>query len=107
MLLILRECGSAGGSRVLPSFLSDPDPTIRFAAIQWVGEQRLTEFRRNCRRAWPRAAETRNLFEATLAALERLDGKSRGPKDEVAGEDYVVALLNDPQTPAPVLAARA
>ncbi len=48
------------------------------------------------------SAVTRNLFEATLAALERLDGKARGPKEEVAGEEYIVALLNDPKTTAPV-----
>ncbi len=48
-------------------------------------------------------AETRDLFEATLAALERLDGKKRGLEDEIAGEEYVAALLKDPRTPAPVL----
>ena len=45
---------------------------------------------------------TKNLFEATLAALEQLDGKAR-PQDEVSGEDYVAALLSDPRTPATVL----
>ena len=44
-----------------------------------------------------------NLFEATLAALELLDGKTRGPRDEVAGEDYIAALLKDPRTSAAVL----
>jgi hypothetical protein len=43
------------------------------------------------------------LFEATLAALEQLDGKMRNPRDEVAGEEYIVALLTDPRTSASVL----
>ena len=54
-------------------------------------------FALNCWRDWPRARRRRNLFEATLAALEQLDGKMRGPRDEVAGEDYIVALLKDPR----------
>ena len=66
LLLILRESDRPQARTVLPSFLSDPDPNIRFAAIQWVGEQRLTEFRSNLQAGLARAAETRTLFEATL-----------------------------------------
>jgi putative heme-binding domain-containing protein len=46
---------------------------------------------------------SRRLFEAYLAALERLDGKIRGPKDEQSGEGYVAALVTDPKTPPAVL----
>jgi len=103
LLLILRESDRPEARTVLPSFLSDPDPNIRFAAIQWVGEQRLTEFRSKLQAGLASTAETRTLFEATLAAIERLDGKARGLREEVAGEEYVIALLKDPRTPAPIL----
>ena len=92
--------------RSLPGFLADPDPLIRFAAIQWVGEHRLEPFRPQLLAGLASSAATRNLFEATLAALEQLDGRCADPRDELAGEDYIVALLNDPRTPASVLRAR-
>jgi putative heme-binding domain-containing protein len=103
LLLILRESDRPEARALLPSFLSDPAPDIRFAAIQWVGEHRLTEFRPRLEAALASTAETRLLFEATLAAMEGLSGKRRGLEDEIAGEEYVIALLKDGRTPAPVL----
>ncbi len=103
LLLILRDADRPEARAVLPTFLSDPDPNIRFAAIQWVGEHRLTEFRSRLQAALTSSAETRGLFEATLAAIEMVDGKARGPLGEFAGEDYIVALLKDPRTPGSVL----
>ncbi len=104
VLLILREVDSPEARTLLPTFLSDRDPLIHFAAIQWVGEHRLLEFRPQLTAGLASSAATRTLFEATLAALELLDGKrKRDPKAEVAGEDYIAALLRDPQTPAVVL----
>ena len=87
----------------MAGYLADPDPLIHFAAIQWVGEQRLDEFRPQLLAVLASSAATRNLFEATLAALERLDDKVRGPRDEVAGEEFIAALLRDPKTPPAVL----
>jgi putative membrane-bound dehydrogenase-like protein len=103
LLLTLRDSGRAEATAVLPGFLADADPRIRFAAIQWVGEHGLKEFRPTLEAALASSAGARNLFEATLAALERLDGKARGLEDEIAGEDYVAALLKDERTSAPVL----
>jgi len=103
LLLILRDSDRPEARALLPRFLADRDPSIRFAAIQWVGEHRLTEFRPQLTAGLASSAATRNLFEATLAALEQLDNKVRGPREEVAGEDYIAALLKDPQTPAAVL----
>ena len=103
LLLVLRDSQRPEARALLPAFLSDPDPSIHFAAIQWVGEQKLAEYRPQLLTGLSSTASTRSLFEATLAALERLDGKARGPKEELAGEDYIVALLTDPQTPATVL----
>jgi putative heme-binding domain-containing protein len=103
LLLILRDSDDSDAKTVLPGFLSDPDPRIRFGAIQWVGEHRLKEFRSTLQSGLASSADARNLFEATLAALERLDGKTRGLQDEIAGEDYVAALVKDERTPGPVL----
>jgi putative membrane-bound dehydrogenase-like protein len=103
LLLVLRDSDRPEARALLPAFLADPDPSIHFAAIQWVGEQKLSAYRPQLLAGLASTAATRNLFEATLAALERLDGKARDSRDEVAGEDYIVALLTDPRTPATVL----
>ncbi len=104
VLLILRESNHPEALSLLPTFLADRDPLIHFAAIQWIGEHRLTEFRPRLKEGLASSAATRSLFEATLAALERLDDKKmRDPKEEVAGEDYIAALIDDPQTPPTVL----
>jgi putative membrane-bound dehydrogenase-like protein len=103
LLLILRESNSAETRALLPDFLASPDPSIQFAAIQWVGERRLQEFRPQLLDALASSAQTRTVFEATLAALDRLDRERRNPEDERAGEDYIAALLLNTQTPAAVL----
>jgi putative membrane-bound dehydrogenase-like protein len=103
LLLVLRDSDRPEARALLPAFLADPDPAIHFAAIQWVGEHKLTEYRPQLLAGLASTASTRSLFEATLAALERLDGKPRNPRDELGGEDYIVALLTDPHTPATVL----
>src|SRR5262249_55003071 len=79
----------------LPAFLDDPDPTIRLAAIQWVGEQRLAEFRRLLVDGLASGAVTRALFKGTIAALGRLGGGARESPHEIPGEDYIAKLLND------------
>ncbi len=103
MLLILRDSDLPTARRLLPRFLTDPDPLVRLAASQWVGEHRLEAFRPGLLAGLSTTAVTRNQFEATLAALELLDGKARTPAAEVAGEDYIAALILAPGTPAAVL----
>lgn len=103
ILLILRDADAPEARALLPEFLSDTDISIRLAAIEWIGEHRLASFRHQLLAGLASSAATRNLFEATLAALERLDGKRRDPTDEFAGEDYIVAILKNARTPATVL----
>ncbi len=103
LLLILRDSGRPETVALIPEFLADPDPLIRFAAIQWVGEHRLKQFRPQLLAGLASGTASKSLFEATLAALEQLDGNTRGPKGEVAGEEYIVDLLNDPRTSSRVL----
>jgi putative membrane-bound dehydrogenase-like protein len=97
ILLVLRDVGGPSARETLPSFLADADPAIRFAAIEWIGEERLTEFHEQLAEGLAHGAVTRTLFEAYLAALERLDGVRRDPKDEFRGEDYVARLVTDPK----------
>jgi putative membrane-bound dehydrogenase-like protein len=104
-LLVLRESARNLAREQLGRFLADPDPAIRFAAIQWVGEERLAEFRPLLLSGLGSPTISREAFEGTLAALELLDARKRDPHDEVAGEEYVAALLKDPKTP-PIVVRR-
>jgi putative membrane-bound dehydrogenase-like protein len=103
VLLILRDLDRPEGRALLPRFLSDPDPSIHFAAIQWIGEHRLEAFRTQLLAGLTSTAATRELFEATLAALEQLDGRRKDSHDELSGEEYIVALLKNRGTPAAVV----
>jgi putative membrane-bound dehydrogenase-like protein len=103
LLLILRDADRPEARALLPKFLADADPSIRFAAIQWVGEHRLEAFRPQLLTGLASTATTRELFEGTLAALDRLDVRRDNPRDELTGEDYIVSLLKDPKTPASVI----
>ena len=103
---MLRDSSDPAARSVLPRILADADPAIRFAAVQWVGEQRLVEFR-------PRL-ESGLAHGATSAACSRpiwprwsgLDGVNRVPKDEFSGEEYILKVLLAEQTPAEVRALR-
>ncbi|MEX2286277.1 MAG: PVC-type heme-binding CxxCH protein [Planctomycetaceae bacterium] len=86
--------------------LSDPDPTIRKWAVQWVGEEKLAHFRPALEATLAQGAVTAELFEAVLAALEVLDGVTKKSSDEFSGAQYVLAILRDEKRPA-ALRARA
>ncbi len=101
-LLVLRETRDPRGQSALPKFLRDPDSAVRFAAIQWVGEERLTEFRQPLTEALAAGPATGRLFGGYLAALERLDGVTRESSDEWAGEQYIARALDDRSTPREV-----
>jgi putative heme-binding domain-containing protein len=107
-VLVLRESADPEATRAVPVALADAEPDIRFAAVQWVAESKLGAFRPQIEKGLTDGALSQNLFEAHLAALERLDGRSRIPTDELAGEGYVAALVTDPKRAAsPALLRRA
>jgi putative membrane-bound dehydrogenase-like protein len=102
-LLMLRELGGPVPEEALARGLDDADPSVRFVAIQWVGEGRLTGFRPQLARGLASGATTRQLFEAYLAALERLDrGVLPDVNQEVGGQEYIARLLLDPAATIPV-----
>ncbi|HXY33519.1 MAG TPA: PVC-type heme-binding CxxCH protein [Planctomycetaceae bacterium] len=88
--------GSDWAKWVLPVALRDPDTRVRFTAIQWVGEARLAWFRGEIERELSNPKTTADLFEASLASLEMLDGVKRKPRNEFSGADYALRLASDP-----------
>lgn len=88
--------GKRWAETVLPVALHDPDAEVRFAAIQWVGESKLAQFRSDVERELSNPKTTADLFQASLASLELLDGVKRKSKNEYSGADYALQLACDP-----------
>jgi putative membrane-bound dehydrogenase-like protein len=100
--LALRERNSSNVLERLPAALADSDPMVRFSALECVAERELKQFRPVIEEQLATGASSRQLFEAYLATLARLDGELHRPDQEVAGEEYVARVLLDPKTAAAV-----
>ncbi|MGD9648335.1 MAG: PVC-type heme-binding CxxCH protein [Pirellulales bacterium] len=92
--LLVRAADHPRRPEVLAHLCDDPDPTVQFAAVQGIGEARLTALNPLLVGLLLRPGGSRELFEGCLASLERLAGVTRTPPDELPGEQYVLALLN-------------
>lgn len=89
--------------RLLRVALVDPDPDVRRLAVQWAAEEKLTDLKPRVEavlggdgsQAGSLRHVTPELFLATLAALEMLDGKKPEDFDKTPAAQYVVPLLKD------------
>ena len=81
--------------RLLRVALSDHDPDVRRLAVQWVAEEKLTDLKPRVAAMFDSQGMTTELFLATIAALEMLDGKKPEDFDKTPAEQYVVPLLKD------------
>ncbi|HEY1785661.1 MAG TPA: PVC-type heme-binding CxxCH protein [Pirellulales bacterium] len=105
-LLVLRDSSQPPG-RLLAESLADADPRVRFAALQWIGEDKLLDYRDGLPKALSAGPMSGELFAAYLAALENLDaaGRPAGQKPNPAEkernpEQYVAQTLADAQAPS-------
>jgi len=101
-VLVLRESQAPGGAELLGKLLADADPDVRFLALQWIGEERLTQYHDQLAHVLQAGPTSARLFAAYLAALERTSGVQRGANDEWAGEQYIAQALLEPKTPPAV-----
>ena len=99
-LLILRETDQLPGE-LLRKSLADPDPRVRFVAVQWVGEEKLTDYRSQLDSVLTAGPVSEQLFGAYLAVLEKLEGPA-SHKDEWSGQQYMARALTDPDAPLAV-----
>lgn len=79
-------------------FLQHPAPLVRRVAVQWAGEERLTELRSDVEKVLSGEAMSTELFLATLASLEMLDGKPPQEFDKTPPGKYVLPLLANPKS---------
>lgn len=90
--------------RLLRVALNDHDPDVRRVAVQWVAEEKLIELRPRVEAVLSSPGMTSELFLATLAALQMLDGGNPADFDKTPPETYVLPLIKDPQKSATVRA---
>jgi putative membrane-bound dehydrogenase-like protein len=76
----------------LSEFLANRAPEVRFAALKWIADERLSQFRGDVEKGLRGSSLTRELMAAHLAALERIDGKKFGDLPDAA---LVLPILKD------------
>ena len=101
-----RDANPANAKILAPHLLAHADPRVRLLGVIWAGEGGMTELRGTIIAGLSRPGLSRELFEASLAALEMLDtasdpaksGVKRDPKKEPSGEQYVLAFVQSEST---------
>ena len=81
--------------RFVEAALKDSDSMVRRLAVQWAAEENMTDLRPQLKKNINSEPMTTDLFLATLAALEMLDGKSPHEFDKTPASKYVLPLLKD------------
>lgn len=99
ILLAQRAGGRAEGVDLLPAFLADADEEVRFLAVKWIADQKLSRFRPPIVDLLGNPKLSVRLFHAASTALARIDGKD---VNETQMADYFFARLLDQQTPPAV-----
>jgi len=84
--------------------LSDESPIVRRLSVQWIAEEKLSDFRPQVEAILNDPKITADLFLATLAALEMLDGVPPAQFDMTPPGKYVLPLVKDEKRPAAVRA---
>lgn len=104
-LLAMRRASSKDGRKLLPQWLSDPEGTVRRAALQWICEENLTDLASELDRVLTGDELSRSTFLAYLATVQFL---SSGKPDPSATVEKAAKIALDDARPAPlrVLALR-
>jgi putative membrane-bound dehydrogenase-like protein len=96
MLLSWRASGRPEGVRRVAEFLADSDEDVRFLAVKWIADHKLTEYRPRMVEALKDRRLNVRLFFACSAALARLDDRDPG---ETGMADYFLDRLRDEKSP--------
>jgi putative heme-binding domain-containing protein len=96
VLLAHRASGRPEGERLVPRFLQDPDPEVRFLAAKWIADERLTPCRPLLVEALRDPHLSVRLYFAYSSALARIDNQD---VSEGKMADYFFARLTDPHSP--------
>ena len=100
VLLIQRASQLPKCRAYIQSYLESSDLDVRFAAIQWIAEDKLEQYRKPLTDSLARPDLTPRLLVATLTALDMLDGGKPQSADHVGGRWYLERLVFGEKTPA-------
>jgi putative membrane-bound dehydrogenase-like protein len=98
-LLALRGSGDDLALQELKIFLTDKDPDVRFLAVKWVSDAKLTAYRQHLAELLDDPKLDPRGFIALTTALGRIDDK---PVNDDGLADYFVGKLNDKTAPLAV-----
>jgi putative membrane-bound dehydrogenase-like protein len=106
LLLAWRASGHKDARKHLADFLKDADPDVRFLAVKWVSDEKLTEFRPQIADMLKAPNLDPRSYVALATALARLDNK---PVNDDNLATYFLDRLNDKEAPvsARLMALRA
>ncbi len=96
LLLAYRASGRPEGVRLLPEFLADPDPEVRFLAAKWISDQQLAQFRPLLVKALADRTLNVRMYSAYSTALARVD---RQEVNEAKMAEYFFDRLRDDKSP--------
>src|SRR5262249_30178833 len=99
VLLAHRASGRPEASDLVPAFLQDPEPEVRFLAAKWIADEQLTAHRSLVVEALKDPRLSIRLYFALSTALARIDNQD---VNEGKMADYFFPRLTDPQS-APAL----
>jgi putative membrane-bound dehydrogenase-like protein len=96
-LLLIDRAAGRSSVPVVSHWLDDPDEDVRFLAVKWIADRRLTELRSQVMAALGKPDLNVRMYQAYATALSRIDGQD-GSESKMA--DYFAGLLADEKTPA-------
>jgi putative heme-binding domain-containing protein len=96
VVLAWRASGSKAAVDHLPAFLADSNPDVRFLAIKWVSDEKLTQFRPQIAAMMQRSDLDPREFNGLATALARIDNKPVDPGNLAA---YFLDRLKDDRAP--------
>lgn len=99
-LLVMRGLKRKEYREHLPTWLADADARVRFAAVHWIADERLTDYREDLGKVLTIQPVPRQLYEAYLAALDALDGTPRNDHWAEHGERHVASMIDNEKSPA-------
>ncbi|MEM7145865.1 MAG: PVC-type heme-binding CxxCH protein [Verrucomicrobiota bacterium] len=101
LAVALKRSKDPAAQKIIPSLLKSNSPKVRFAAIKWIADEKLTPLRSQLEDQLKRPDLSVDMFLATMAALQTLDGEK--PTD-VPRPDKLLAIVDD-ETKSPEVRA--
>ncbi|QDV18629.1 Cytochrome c [Gimesia panareensis] len=82
---------------VIKVALSNPEPELQRALVQWIAEENLVELKPAVLKIMNSRELDPQLFDAVLAAVQLLEGEQRSRNDEALGIEFASKILKNEQ----------